>query len=119
MSPVRFVFAVTLSFTYLTAFANSYRCSGSIDVLFVTRSGNVEIYSNEAFSDSHGRVICNTSDTWKGVSSATCKVWYSALLTQSIQSKPAVLYYFDNEASSCSTIPLYGASTPPYGVSDK
>lgn len=99
--------------------AGSYPCTGKVDLMFVTRSGNVELYSAGVYGGVHGRFVCNVTAAWKGVSPETCRAWYATMLSQISRGKPVKLYYITEEAASCSTTPLYGDSVPPYGVSDQ
>lgn len=99
--------------------AGSIPCSGAIDMLFVKRTGEVELYSSQLYGNGIGRTICNTANAWKGITPDTCKVWYSNMLSSSAQSKPVVLYYLDSEVSSCGNVQSYNDSPAPFGVADK
>lgn len=99
-----------------TGWAGSYICSGLIDTMLVSRGGTVEIYSAQIYGNTVGRSICNLNTTWKTVAPETCKTWYSTLLAQSAQAKPAKIYYLTEEAATCPNILYYDNAAPPYGV---
>lgn len=99
-----------------TSWAGSYICSGIIDFMLVSRGGAIEIYSSQIYGGTPGRYICNLNTTWKTVSPETCKAWYSTLLAQSAQAKPAKIYYLTEDAATCANIPYYDNAVAPHGV---
>ena len=114
-------FTFTCSALLLTLATNSsiasIACTGQIDILVTTQSGMVELYSQEIYSDSLGRSICNVNSTWKSVPPDTCKIWYSTLLTQAAQKKSVNVYYLPHEAASCNAVATYNNAVAPYAVS--
>ncbi|WP_141229388.1 hypothetical protein [Cellvibrio mixtus] len=91
-------------------------CSGTIDMLLVTQSGIVEVYSSEIYGNSNGRNICNINTNWKSVTPDTCKAWYSTLLALAAQNKPAKIHYLPHETASCANVANYNDSVAPYAV---
>lgn len=115
MKVVMFRIFILLLALPAVGFSGSYPCTGKIDNFFITRTGNVELYSTEMYGNSIGRNICNTSANWKGVTVDTCKVWASTILAQIAQKKPTKIYYLTDDAASCAATLTYDSSPCPLG----
>lgn len=111
-------FALVL-FALSNPVAASILCEGKADLLFLTRSGNIELYSSQIYGSGDGRYVCNVSGLWKDVSADTCKAWYAAMLTKISSGKPIKLYYASEEVASCSAIPTYSSAFAPYGIGNQ
>lgn len=99
-------------------FSGSYNCTGKVENLFVTRNGDVELYSTEIYGSNIGRKVCNTTSAWKNVSADTCRVWISIMLAQVAQKKPLKVYYLTDDAANCTSLPAFENAPPPWGVSE-
>jgi hypothetical protein len=111
---------VSALFLFLSVTGNSWAgsmvCSGIIDFVLVSRTGNIEVYSTQLYGNTLGRNICNLNTTWKTVTPETCKVWYSTLLAQLAQAKPTKIYYLTEDAETCPLISTYNNAVAPHGV---
>lgn len=101
-----------------TASYASIRCEGLIENLFVDRTGDVVMHSQQMYGSAPGRAICNLSVARKGVSPETCRGWYAGLLSQVAANKPAVIYYSEAETATCSSVPTWTDAVAPWGVSN-
>ena len=118
MKSLKSILFVSSIFCSNFCFSGSYSCYGKIDNLFITRPGNVEVYSTEIYGNTVGRMICNTTSSWKGVSPDTCKVWVSTILAQIAQKKSTKIYYLTEDSANCTSLLTYDNSPSPWGISE-
>ena len=114
----KIIFLIFIYLVSTSVSAGSIACSGKIDMLFAKRDGKIELYSEELYGSSQGRTLCDMTAEWKGVDTNTCKTWYSNLLAQSSQNKPAVVYYLDTEVNNCTSISTFNNAASPFGIAD-
>jgi hypothetical protein len=118
MNTVKFTILISSLLFSSLCFSGSYQCLGKIDNLFITRDGNIEVYSSEIYGNGIGRKICSTNTIWKSVTPETCKVWISTILAQIAQKKPTRIYYLTEDTANCSTAANYEAAPAPWGISE-
>lgn len=92
----------------------SYGCTGAVDQLQLGHDGSIAVKSNSLFGDNDGRVFCNTSVEYQGMSAEACRSWLSLLLSAQVSTASIWVQYVDQH--SCTTQPTWAAASRPHAV---
>lgn len=103
-----FILFVAVLFVDVQAHAAVY-CRGKITNVYVTVDGGVYIYGDYMTNYTQ---ICSITGQWNQVDPAVCVSWLALAKTAKSQQNPVIVYY-PNE-TSCTSIPIYHSSPPPY-----
>ena len=86
-------------------------CYGKAERVYISRGSSVVAFMS--FRRDYLQV-CQLDNSWKGVSTETCKSWYAMLQSAYLAKSEMIVQYSDPTATSCDTIPTYG-SAPALG----
>jgi hypothetical protein len=84
-------------------------CTGTLNAIYIDSTGG--FYVSGTWRQDYTQ-ICNLRQTWNGVSSDICLLWYSLLTTSKTNSKSVTIYYSD-VPYNCQNLPTYAASPGP------
>lgn len=104
-----FLGAITLCSVTFPAFAANIFCSGSVDTLYVSSTGDVIFrpsYRNDYTE------VCNVHGTWQDVSTETCFTWCGTLMAAKTHAKQVTLMY-STSTYTCATLPTYASAIRP------
>lgn len=83
-------------------------CEGKIVAFYTDSGGNFFILStfrNEWLQ------ICSVNQAWKGISTQTCGIWVSSIITGTASDRNFTVLYYEDTA--CSAIPAYSSAPAP------
>ena len=96
---MRILLILAALLTPQVAHASTITCSGDVDRLYL-RASDGDVMVNYG----HGmHLICNLNGTRYGITSESCKAFYSTLLTARSTGQPVDIYYRP-EAVSCAAL---------------
>jgi hypothetical protein len=107
MKYVTFLIFSLLSFNTI---AGNFWCSGTLEYVYVNKSGEVTIKGS--WGPAAPTSICSTKNS-EAVDTITCSLWASYAVTAVKNKMPVVLMYSE-ENLTCSTLPTYGDTPPPF-----
>lgn len=87
-------------------------CTGTLAGTYTDANGYLYVSMNAA--NGNWLVFCNVSTSWSGISPQTCVSWTATITSAILTNRPVTTWYADY--SSCTAIPQYSASPPPYYV---
>lgn len=107
----RFVVAAMLAFVVAVPVARAADsapptlfCKGTIDALLVGAHGDVHVRPSWR---QNWIELCNVDTPWLGISTKTCSVWVSELMTAHTTRKLTTIRYDGTGILSCDVIPPY------------
>ena len=106
------VLLVCLALFCQPAAAATFWCTGALNRILVYGNGDVMISPDWNAS---WVAICNVRTERLGVSTDTCKAWLTLIESAKAQGNVVGVIY-NSGAYSCSTIPSYGGSPAPVGI---
>ena len=123
---IKFIFGVSMKKIQLGVFIilltqecfAAYTCTGAVDNIQIGYDGTVSLISQGLYGNGQGRVICSTSQEWKGVPASSCKGWLSLLLSAHSTQKEIWVQYSDAN-TECSQQPTWGNASRPNAIKFK
>lgn len=99
-------------FIFSTNSYSAVNCTGTIEYMYISNSGQVIIYPSWRMGYTQ---ICNITQTWGNVTAETCKGWISLVLTARTSSKTIRIPY-PNGSYTCLDLPTYANAPEPVYV---